>query len=119
MARQQVTMQTHCFKHRKPHVEEVGETNAMRMLAIARNSHDREAACQLVKRVKRGLKAIASGHEQDNADAGYVDLWHGLYRFGDRSKAIKHVIMSRAEARRRNETIRDLGMEWAQSEPIR
>lgn len=102
-----------------PTNSETGQTNATRLLAIAKHMDDRESAGKIVKRVKRGLHAIARGHERDFIEAGYGDQWHGLYRFGDRSKAIKHVIMSREEARRRNGTIKDLGMEWTQSEPMR
>jgi hypothetical protein len=112
-------MQTHRFVHRRPTASETGQTNATRLLVIAKHLDDRDAAGKIVKRVKRGLYAIARGHERDFVEAGYGDQWHGLYRFGERGKAIRHVVMSREEARQRNETIKDLGMEWAQSNPIR
>ena len=51
--------------------------------------------------------------------AGYGEQWHGLFRFGDRSRAIKYVMMTRQQARDRNWTIRDLEMEWTVAEPIR
>lgn len=111
-------MQTHHFYHRKVTTRDVGVSDATRLLNIARHSSDRDTAVKLVHRIRRGLRAISRGREREQSEAGYVERWYGLYRFRDRSRAIKYAAMSPDEARRRNDSIRDLEMEWAVSQPI-
>jgi len=112
-------MQTHHFYHNKPTPHEVGCVDATRLLIIAEHSKDPDKAQVLRNRVLKGLRQISRLREGDQEVAGYGEQWHGLFRFGDRSRAIKYVMMTRQQARDRNRTIRDLEMEWTVAEPIR
>ena len=112
-------MQTHRFNHHKPTQQEVGDVDATRLLMIAEHSKDPVKSQCLKERVLRGLRQISRLRESQQEDAGFGEQHHGLFRFGDRSMAVKYAMMTRRDARQRNATIRDLGMEWTVAEPIR
>lgn len=65
-----------------------------------------------MEKYKSKLLTFRDRNETERASKGMIEEFHVLVDVNTRRK-IKQVAMSRAEARRRNKTIRELGMAWS------